>query len=114
MKRLTVAALLLMASPVAAEPNFKASLFRQSLGAGADWASTEYAIKRGATEANPVMRGSAGKRAALKAGQAGFVAWAEWKLEKDGHKGWAKVVRWGVPALNFAVAAHNLRHGGSK
>jgi hypothetical protein len=101
--------ILLLTVPASAEPNFKASLFRQSLAAGADWASTEYALAHGATEANPVMQGSAGKRAVLKGAQATVAAWGEYELEKRGKKGWAKVVRWGVPALNVLVAAHNMR-----
>jgi hypothetical protein len=100
---------LLLAVPASAEPNFKASLFRQSLAAGADWASTEYAIAHGAREANPVMQGPAGKRAVLKGAQATVAAWGEYELEKRGKKGWAKVVRWGVPAINVLVAAHNMR-----
>jgi hypothetical protein len=89
--------------------SFQRTLLIQSVGAGADLFSTEWALKHGAVEKNPIMRGSTAKRVALKSLQVGVATWGAEKLEKDGHKGWAKVVRWGVPALNVLVAAHNMR-----
>lgn len=51
-------------------------------------------------------------RYGAKAAVIGLSAVAAGQLRKDGHKGWARAVRWGVFALYMGVAAHNMRQAG--
>ena len=45
-----------------------------AIGAGLDLWSTEYALARGGVEANPLMRGSFGKRLAIKTVQVSLIS----------------------------------------
>ena len=81
-----------------------------TIAASADLASTHYALKvcPGCYEANPFMREPAVGLLVKTASIAG-TTWAAESLRKKGHKGWAKVVRWGVAGLWLGLAANNLR-----
>jgi len=81
-----------------------------SLAAGADQASTAYAMHRGAVEANPLMREPAAAVAIKAAGIAG-TALACQHLRKTGHTRAAKVLRWTVAAVWMGIAARNVHVG---
>ena len=79
---------------------------------GADWATTEYALAHDPTreEANPLLRGKAGARGAIK----GAVTLGEWltlrKLAQTSPTA-AKVLSAVFTAIPSAVAIHNLTGG---
>jgi hypothetical protein len=75
-----------------------------------DIASTEYALGSGMKEGNPLGRTLVG-RVGVKTVRTVGVSAIVWKLERRGQKGWARVVRWGVPVLEVAVASLNTRNG---
>ena len=78
------------------------------LAAGADLASTEYALRTGQfRELNPFLQDQ-GARIGVKLAAATVVIWTSKKLEKDGHKGWSKGLRIGVVMIWGGVAAWNL------
>jgi hypothetical protein len=78
--------------------------------AAADLASTEYALNRGAVEANAVMRGEFGKRLAIKAASVGALTWIDYELGKRD-----RTIQWIVRGLAFAVNGYlvwnNVRQG---
>ena len=80
-----------------------------SLAAAADQASTGYALRAcdRCYEANPAMREPA-VALPLKAGGIAAVSAGCARLRRDGHRGWARAVRWGVAGLWFGLAAHNV------
>lgn len=81
-------------------------------GAGADYASTRYAISSaGALEANPLQGQGALQQAAVQAGVAGAGCWADSKLRREGHPKLAKWLRVGFLALKLTLVAHNVRAG---
>lgn len=82
-----------------------------TMSVGADWASTKYALDRGAHEANPLFRGSSGKRALLMGVQAAVLTATDVQLQRTGHPRWAKAMRIGVPVLRGLVVVHNIRQG---
>ena len=84
-----------------------------SMAAGADLASTHWALERcsGCSEGNPLMSEPALAIAVKAAGVAGVSLGCR-ELRRMGHPRAAKVLRWGVVAIWMGVAAHNLRKGG--
>lgn len=80
-----------------------------SIGAMADEASTRHALASctSCMEVGPFR--NPGVRYGAKAVVIAGSAVACDQLRKDGHKGWAKAVRWTVFALYMGVAAHNMR-----
>ena len=79
-----------------------------SLAAGADYASTHYALSRGLHETNPLM-GEPALSLALKAASVAATTAACRSLRRGGHRRAAKVARWGVAAIWMGVAARNLQ-----
>ena len=77
---------------------------------GADLVSTAYAESRGASEGNPVMRGSWAQRIALKSASTALVVWATSKVAKE-HQQVAKVVLVTLTAVIAGVAINNVRVG---
>lgn len=80
-------------------------------GAAADLATTEQALDLGAAEANPVMQGGAGQRAAIKAAQVAAVTAVDQagceRLARPGRCRWLLRCSWLV--VHGWVAAHNAR-----
>ena len=100
---------LLMASPVQA--GIRASEAALIAAAGADLATTEWALGRCGTtcrEGNPFMQAQ-GTRAAAKLAGTAAVLIAARALEKRKHKHAARILRWGGAALWGAVAVQNYR-----
>jgi len=77
------------------------------VAAGADFATTNYALDRGGAEANPLVR-----RRELVVPVKVAAVWGTLRLEerlrREGHDGWARVVRWGFVVLNAGAATWNL------
>jgi len=84
-------------------------LFVYGLAAGADLASTQFAIGHGATEANPVVQGS-GNRAALKLAEMVGLTLLDTTIQKKNPKA-ARWLRWTVIVAYGGVAAWNLHNG---
>jgi len=105
-----LAAVLLLGGGVARADELTVDVVTLSLAAGADVASTHYALSRCQTcyERNPLMREAAGQ-VALKAASIAGTAWACDRLRKDGHGGLAKVLRWTVVGVWGGLAVNNLR-----
>ena len=78
-----------------------------SSGAALDLASTEHALERGANEGNPLMRGSLGKRVAVKAALVAGVVALDSKVKSKPAR-WA--IRIGWVAAHALVARRNWRH----
>lgn len=80
-----------------------------SLGAAADFASTNYALRMcpACSEGNPVVREPAMGLLVKAATVAGTTA-ACGRLRRDGHGRAAKVLRWTVTAVWLGIATHNL------
>jgi len=78
------------------------------LAAGADLATTELAISRGAVEQNPLpgLQTSSG-RVAIKALGTVFVVWLCERLEAGGYHRGAEFLKWGTVALWGGAAAWN-------
>ena len=119
MLALLLAVQMLEPLPVTAPPDYDphgigAAVAVYAVGAGLDLWSTEYALARGGVEANPLMRGSFGKRLAIKAAQvsllsaidAGLYALIETRVH-------ARFMRWlarlGYLAAHAWLAWHNYR-----
>lgn len=101
--------LLLLATGAPCEETLR-PLAIYGLGAAADLAITEYAISRGAVEANPnpAMQSQSGRVAMNVAFVAGVTA-IDVKLQRDGHNGWARALRIAsVLARGYAVY-HNVK-----
>jgi len=81
-----------------------------SIAAGADLASTHYALKRcpSCYERNPLMTEPALSIVLKSAAVAGVSLGCD-KLRKDGHGRAAKVLRWTVVAVWLGIAANNVR-----
>lgn len=77
-------------------------------GAGADYASTRYAVTRGGVEANP-LQASPGAQAAAQAGYAAAGCWADHKLRSKGRPGLARGLRIAAFVLKVGLAVHNVR-----
>lgn len=77
-------------------------------GAGADYASTRYALARGGVEANP-LQPSHGAQLAAQAGYAAAGCWADAKLRSKGRPKLARALRIAALALKLGLVAHNLR-----
>ena len=77
-----------------------------SSGAALDLASTESALRRGAVEANPIMRGSFGKRVAVKSALVAGVVALDGKVKSKPAR-WA--IRLGWVAAHVFVARRNWR-----
>lgn len=84
-------------------------------GAGADYASTRYALREGASvgarEGNPVQGQGALRQAAVQAGVAGVGCWVDSKLRREGKPKLARALRIGVLAVKLYLVAHNVRAG---
>jgi hypothetical protein len=104
------AGLLLVIADTACPDELTWDVASLSLAAGADVASTHYALSRCPLcyERNPLMR-SANAQIVLKAAGVAGTAWACDRLRKDGHKGLARVLRWTVVAGWSGLAVHNWR-----
>lgn len=74
----------------------------------ADLASTHYAESRGASEVNPLMRGSWAQRIALKSAATVFAVWATSKIGQA-HQRLAKVVLVTLNAVVAGVVINNVR-----
>ena len=81
-------------------------------GAGADYASTRYAMREGAREANPAQGQGALRQAAVQAGTAAVGCWADGKLRREGHPKLARALRIGVLVVKLYLVAHNVRAAG--
>ena len=77
-------------------------------GAGADYASTRYALARGGVEANPLQSGQ-GRQLAAQAGYAAAGCWADAKLRSKGRLKLARALRIGLLALKLGLAVRNVR-----
>ena len=76
----------------------------------ADMVSTEYAINRGAVEANPLLGQHRGRRIAIKSAGAIASFWLIHRIAKDRPRA-ARVVSYSVSAIVGAVAIRNVRIG---
>lgn len=81
-------------------------------GAGADYASTRYAARYGAVEANPAQGASPLRQAALQAGTAAVGCWADGRLRRSGRPGLARGLRVAILILKLGLVAHNVRQAG--
>lgn len=82
-------------------------------GAGADYASTRYAVQQGAVEGNPIQ-GSSGAQLAAQAGYAALGCWGDKKLREKGRPGLARGLRIALFVVKLGLAAHNVRAGRQK
>lgn len=76
----------------------------------ADGISTELMLAAGWYEQNPLpgMKSTLGRVAWGAAWVAGY-SWATDKLERDGHRTWARIVRWLFRGVEAYLVVHNLR-----
>lgn len=88
-----------------------AHAFVLGLGTSADLFSTAAALKRcpACIEANP-LGFDVEARLALKLGMGTVALGVVWKLERDDHSTWAKVIRWGIFAIYAYATAVNTLH----
>lgn len=73
----------------------------------ADFGTTQFALSRGAREANPLIPHRA-LVAPVKVVAVLGVLKAEEALRRRGHDGWAGFLRWTFVAINLAAAAWNI------
>lgn len=76
------------------------------LAAAADLVTTEIALRHGAEEHNPLMRGSTGQRIAVQAASVVATLWLASKLERR----YPRFVKYGLRSMTFtygALAANN-------
>lgn len=77
-------------------------------GAGVDYASTQYALSRGAVEMNPLQSSPAG-RIGVQAAYATVGCVMDARLRKGGHRKLARGLRTGLFIFKLALAVHNVR-----
>lgn len=108
LKTLMLTAFALMLG-VTAEATDKWFWTLQAAGA-ADLAATELVLSRDqGVEHNPIHTGGTlATRAAFKVGTNAVVWWAARKLERDGHEGVAKALRWSGVAAQVTAAGWNV------
>lgn len=77
----------------------------------ADLYSTAWALHRcrNCGESN-FLGPTAEARVALKIAGVASTGMTLWKLRRDGHNGWARLIRWTSVAVNGAFVANNIRH----
>ena len=73
----------------------------------ADFGTTQFALSRGAREANPLIPHRVLVGPAKAAAVLGVLK-AEESLRRHGHDGWARVVRWGFVTINVGAALWNI------
>lgn len=109
----TAALLLLLGATLSSAGQPEPSLRLLAIyGAGhaMDEASTEYALHHNpnASEANALLR-SAPLRVGAHLSAVVFETWATRRLQRDGHPGWARALKWTVVAKGMAAGVINLR-----
>jgi hypothetical protein len=83
------------------------SLELYTVAAAADFGSTHFALNRGGSEVNPLIR-TRGLVAPVKAISVYAVLRIEEKLRRSRHAGWAAFLRWSFVVLNLGLATWNL------
>lgn len=97
----------LVATRACAEDRFELRAFViYSSGAAMDLWSTERALDRGLVEGNPAMRGSFGKRLAIKAASTAAVTYLDSRITS---RKWRWISRGAWVLGHFALAVHNDR-----
>lgn len=109
---IAVAALLLLV-PVAQAGQSEPTLRLVGIYGGAaalDELSTEYALHNNpyAREGNVLLR-SRPLRVGAHVGVTALETWATQKLQRDGHPGWARALKWGVVAKAVVAGVINIR-----
>ena len=91
-------------------PSFAQEIAVQTLAGAVDLGSTEWALSKGAREGNGIVADRR-VRIGMKGATVFAMAGTSYVLERRGHKGAARVVRWGAVGVQVVVGALNVRTG---
>jgi len=90
------------------QPRLSTHILTNLAFASGDVLSTEYGLAhRPGREANPLLR-NRGVRIGVNAGAAVGLAYLSHRLERDGHRGQARFVRWTFRGLKVGVVVFNV------